>query len=46
VPLTDGYAQPLPATGPPFDLWVAPSAPSRAPAPPEDPDFPTEEEED
>ena len=32
--------------GPPFDPWIAPSAPSRVSDPPEDPDFPAEEEED
>ena len=44
--LPSGYAQPLPTMGPPFDLCVPPSAPFRASAPPVDPDFPAEEEED
>ena len=28
-----------PTSGPPFDTWVPPPAPSEAPSPPEDPDF-------
>jgi len=46
TPLPSGYAQPLLTTSPFFDMWVPLSAPSGAPAPPEDPDFPAEEEED
>ena len=39
VLLSSSYAQPLPSTDPPFDLWVPPPAPSEAPASPEDPNF-------
>jgi len=39
VPLLRGHLQPLPTSGPPFDTWVPPPAPSEAPAPPEDPDI-------
>jgi len=39
VPLPRGHSQPLPTSGPPFNTWITPPAPSEAPAPPEDPDF-------
>jgi len=45
APLPSGYTQLLPVTGPPFDPWVPPPAPSGAPTPPEDPDFLAEEED-
>jgi len=39
VPLLRGHTQPLLTSGPPFNTWVPPPAPSEAPAPLEDPDF-------
>jgi len=39
IPLPSSYAQRLLSSGPPFDPWVPPLAPSEAQAPPEDPDF-------
>ena len=39
ISLSSGYAQPLPTSGPLFDPWVPPPAPSETPAPLEDPDF-------
>jgi len=39
VPLPRGHSQPLSTLCPPFDSWVPPPAPSKAPAPPEGPDF-------
>ena len=43
IPIPDGYSQPLPATGPSFDLWVASPDASEVyrpvADPPEDPHF-------
>jgi len=39
IPVSNGYAQPLPILGPPLASWVPPLAPFEAPAPPRNSDF-------